>query len=154
MELIPHLTKTIINSDWWSVPQIIYPNREKMNFQKSNSSLSPIEPYFTSKSIFITAPCVVSGGETEIGIIDHYELGTTVGEPTAGCNGNANWIILPNGFQIMWTGMKVLKHDGTQLYLIGYQPDYPVERTLQGIKDGKDELLEKAIEVAKNKNAP
>ena len=150
MELIPHLTKTVINTDWWGVPQIIYPNREKMNFQKSNSFLTPIEPYFTSKSIFITAPCVVSGGETEIGIINYYKLGTTIGEQTAGCNGNVNWISLPNGFQIMWTGMKVFKHDGTQLHLIGYKPDYPVKRTMQGIKDGKDELLEKAIEVAKN----
>ncbi len=152
-QLIPHLIKTSVNSAWWNMPQIIYPNGEKMNFYKTNWSLEPKLPFFKSKSIIITAPCVVSSGETSMGIIDHYNLATTVGEPTAGCNGNANYINLPNGFRIMWTGMKVLKHDGSQHHLIGFQPDYPVTRTLQGVKNGRDEVLEKAIEIAKNKNA-
>lgn len=47
----------------------------------------------------------------------------------------------------MWTGMKVLKHDGSKHHLIGFQPDYPFERTLEGVKNGKDEVLEKAIEM-------
>jgi hypothetical protein len=54
----------------------------------------------------------------------------------------------------MWTGMKVLKHDESQHHLFGFNPDYPVEKTMQGIKDGKDEVLEKALEIAMNKNAP
>jgi hypothetical protein len=54
----------------------------------------------------------------------------------------------------MWTGMKVLKHDGSQHHLIGFQPDYPVKRTIQGIKEGKDEALEKAFKIAMSKNAP
>lgn len=153
-QLIPHLIKKSVNSAWWNIPQIIYPNREKMNFNKTNWSLEPKEPFFKSESIIITAPSVVSSSETSMGIIDHYNLATTVGEPTAGCNGNANYIKLPNGFWIMWTGMKVLKHDGSQHHLIGFQPDYPFERTLEGVKNGKDEVLEKAIEIAKNKNAP
>ena len=153
-QLIPHLIKTSVNSAWWNVPQIIYPNREKMNFNKTNWSLEPKQPFFKSKSIIITAPSVVSSSETAMGIIDHYDLATTIGEPTGGCNGNVNYVDLPNGYQIMWTGIKVLKHDGSQHHLIGFQPDYPVERTLQGVKNGRDEVLEKAIEIAKNKNAP
>jgi len=150
LEVIPHLIKTPVNSAWWNVPQIIYPDRKGMEFSESNWSLNPQKPYFYSKSIMITAPNVVSSGETELGIIKHYHLGVTVGDTTAGCNGNVNFINLPNGFQIMWTGMKVLNHDKTPHHLIGYQPDYPVQRTLLGIKKGKDEFLEKAIEIAKN----
>ena len=45
--------------------------------------------------------------------------------------------------------MKVLKHNGNQLYLKGYEPDYPVNKTIQAIKEGKDEYLEKALEAAR-----
>lgn len=143
------MTKTPVNSAWWNIPQVIYPDRKDMKFLKSNWSLSPQKPFFNSKTVIITAPNVVSSGETEIGIIKYYNLGVTVGESTAGCNGNVNFINLANGFQIMWTGMKVLKHDGTQHHLIGFEPDYTIERTLLGIKNGKDEVLDKAIEIAR-----
>ena len=43
--------------------------------------------------------------------------------------------------------MKVLKHDGSQQHLIGIQPTVPVERTIRGVAEGRDELLEKAAEV-------
>ncbi len=153
-ELIPHLIDSTVNTAWWNVPQIIYPNQKKVTYHKKNGVLQPKLPRFSSKSLIITAPCVVSRGETEMGIIDHYNLATTIGEPTAGCNGNVNWIKLPCGYNVMWTGMKVLKHDGSQHHLIGFLPDYPVERTIQGVKNGKDEILEKAIEIARTKNAP
>ena len=150
LQLIPHLIDSAVNSTSWNIPEVIYPNRKEVAYYKTNWSLQPKLPGFTSKCIIITAPCVVSSGETGMGIIDNYNLAITVGEPTAGCNGNANWINLPCGYNIMWTGMKVLKHDGSQLHLIGFQPDYPVEKTMKGIKSGKDEVLEKAIEIAKS----
>lgn len=43
--------------------------------------------------------------------------------------------------------MKVLKHDGSQHHLIGIQPTVPAVRTIRGVIDGRDELLEKAMEV-------
>ncbi len=154
IELIPHLIDTTANSAWWNIPQLVYPNRKEITYHKTNWSLQPKSPGFTSKSIILTAPSVVSSGETSMGIIDHYNLATTVGEPTAGCNGNANWIKLPCGYTVMWTGMKVLKHDGTQHHLIGFQPDFPVEKTMQGIKNRKDEVLEKALEIAIKETPP
>lgn len=49
----------------------------------------------------------------------------------------------------MWTGMKVLKHDCSQLYLNGFKPDYPVSKMIEAVKEGKDEYLEKALEIAR-----
>jgi hypothetical protein len=43
--------------------------------------------------------------------------------------------------------MKVLKHDGSQHHLIGFKPDYPVTHTMEAILEGRDEYLEKAMEV-------
>lgn len=42
--------------------------------------------------------------------------------------------------------MKVLKHNGSQHHGIGILPDIYVSKTILGIKDGRDEFLEKTIE--------
>lgn len=151
-ELIPHLIKTPVNSTWWNIPQTIYPNHRDVTYYKTNWSIEPKSPLFKSESIILTAPCVVSGGETYMDIIDNYGLAVTVGETTAGCNGNVNIIKLPCDYEVMWTGMKVMKHDGSQLYLTGFQPDYPVSKTIEGVLSGTDEELEKALEIARLKS--
>jgi len=148
--VIPYLIKEPVVSTWWNIPQTVYPDRKGVVFSKSNWSIRPQKPFFKSKTIIINVPSVVSAGETEMGIIDYYNLATTVGEPTAGCNGNINTIKLPYGYYAWFTGMKVLKHDGSQLYIKGFQPDYPVKKTIQAVKEGRDEYLEKALEIARN----
>jgi Periplasmic protease len=148
--VIPYLIKEPVVSTWWNIPQTIYPDRKGVVFSKSNWSIRPQKPFFKSKTIIINVPSVVSAGETEMGIIDCYHLATTVGEPTAGCNGNINTIELPYGYYAWFTGMKVLKHDSSQLYIKGFQPDYPVKKTIQAVKEGRDEYLEKALEIARN----
>jgi hypothetical protein len=45
--------------------------------------------------------------------------------------------------------MKVVKHDGSQHHLIGIRPTVPMNRTIKGILEGRDELLEKALEVVR-----
>ncbi len=148
-QILPYLIEEPVTSAWWNVPQTVYPDRKEVEFHISNWTVQPKQPFFKSKSIIINDPSVVSAGETMMGIIDHYNLATTVGELTAGCNGNVNYINLPCGYRVMWTGMKVLKHDGNQLYLKGFEPDYPVNKTIKAIREGRDEYLEKALEVAR-----
>lgn len=148
-QAIPYLIKEPVTTAQWNVPLTVYPDRKEVEFHKSNGDIQPKNPFFKSKSILINDPSIVSYGEVLTGIIDHYNLAITVGELTAGCNGNSNCINLPCGYQVMWTGMKVMKHDGSQLYLRGFEPDYPVSKTLQAVKEGRDEYLEKALEVAR-----
>ena len=44
-----------------------------------------------------------------------------------------------------------LKHDGSQHHGIGIQPTIPVSRTLTGVKEGRDEILEAGIAVVTGK---
>jgi hypothetical protein len=87
-----------------------------------------------------------------MGFVEGYQLAEIVGQPTAGTNGNVIAMVLPGGFRMMWTGMKVVKHNGSQHHLIGILPTVPTERTIQGIREGRDEFLEKAIEVIKGES--
>lgn len=82
-----------------------------------------------------------------MGIVGYYELGEIVGQPTAGTNGNVNSFSLPGKYHIMFTGMRVVKQDHSQHHLIGIQPTIRVEKTIEGIRAGKDEFLLKALEV-------
>jgi len=142
-----HLTDEPIKSARWNIPRVIYPDRQDLSFAKSGWTVPPMIPRFKSKIVFIVQPFVVSSGETSMGIIEHYKLAEIVGQTTAGCNGNVNFISLPGGFRVMWTGMKVLKHDGSQHHLIGIQPTVPVNRTIKAVREGRDQYLEKAIEI-------
>lgn len=146
-DIIPYLTENTVTSAQWHIPQVIYPDRKNLSFTQSGWPVEPKEPHFKAKALFINDPFVVSSGETVMGIIEHYELADMVGGPTAGCNGNANFIPLIGGYQIMFTGMKVLKHDGSQHHLLGIKPTHPVTRTIKAVLEGRDEYLDKAIEV-------
>jgi len=146
-KILPHLIDKEVNSTYWNIPQTVYPDHKGVTFTHFNWSLHPKQPHFKSKSVIINSSDVISADETVMDIIDHYKLATTVGTTTAGCNGNSNRIYLPCGYEVCWTGMKVLKHDGSQLYLKGFKPNFPVNRTIQGIREGRDEYLEKALKI-------
>ncbi len=148
-KIIPHLIHEPVWSPTWNVPITIYPDREKVVFDTPRWKIEPERPLITAKVLFIEEPFNISYGETTLSFIDYYKLGKLVGDTSAGTNGNANFLPLLGGYSIMWTGMKVLKHDGSQLHLIGYRPDYPVKRTIQAIKENRDEYLDKALEILK-----
>jgi C-terminal processing protease CtpA/Prc len=76
-------------------------------------------------------------------------LADIVGEPTAGTNGNVNPFTVPGGYVLSWTGMRVLKHDGSRHHGVGILPTHPVSRTIKGITERRDEILEKALELAR-----
>lgn len=50
------------------------------------------------------------------------------------------------GYMMVWTGQRVLKHDGSPYNGVGVKPTVPVE-TLKGIAAGRDEVVERAMEI-------
>ncbi|MFZ1790273.1 MAG: S41 family peptidase [Saprospiraceae bacterium] len=72
---------------------------------------------------------------------------TIIGSTTAGADGNVSTILLPGGLRTMISGIGVYYPDGTETQRIGIIPDIVCKPTIAGIRAGKDELMEKAIEV-------
>lgn len=72
-----------------------------------------------------------------------------IGSPTNGANGDVTQTILPGGITVNFSGHDVRHADGRQLQRLGIQPDVLVEPTIEGVRSGRDELLEKAIEYLK-----
>jgi C-terminal processing protease CtpA/Prc len=71
---------------------------------------------------------------------------TFIGTPTIGVNGDVTATVLPGGIVTGFTGHRVRYADGRQLQRLGVQPHITVAPTIAGIKSGKDELLDAAVE--------
>lgn len=69
-----------------------------------------------------------------------------IGSTTAAADGNVSQIILPGGIRTMISGIGVYYPDGTETQRVGILPDVELRPSIKGIRMGKDELLEKAIE--------
>lgn len=142
--ILGHLTDERITCAQWLIPNVKRPDHKDMEFNKSNWPVMPLKPRVKGKVAFLTGGGAISAAETLMGIVEHYRLGEIFGGPTAGTNGNVNTLQLPGGFNVAFTGMKVLKHDGAQHHGVGIQPTRPVARTIAGVRAGRDEVLEAA----------
>jgi C-terminal processing protease CtpA/Prc len=72
---------------------------------------------------------------------------TIIGSTTAGADGNTSKIYLPGGLMTMISGIGVYYPDGSETQRVGIIPDIEVKPTIKGIKEGRDEVLDKAIEI-------
>ena len=154
MQLLHHLADQHLASARWTIPINVTPDQSTMTFLSSNRwDLPPREPRLDMPVAFLTNASAISYAESILGIVEHYQLGEIVGSTTAGTNGNVNPFETPLGFTISWTGMRVLKHDGSQHHGIGIMPTLPVVPTAIGIAAGKDEVLQRAVAALKKKIA-
>ena len=134
---------------WFKAPRIIYPDYENVNFEGYSKGWRPKQPQIKGKIVFLMYGGTISAAETIMSYIEHYKLATIVGQASAGTNGSVVSFDIPGNIKIRFTGAKVVKPDGSNYHLIGIKPTVPVERTIQAVIEGRDEFLEKALEVIK-----
>ena len=66
---------------------------------------------------------------------------------TAGTDGNVSYFDFPGRITTLITGIGIYSPDGRETQRVGIIPDIEAKPTIQGIRDCRDEVLEKAIEV-------
>ena len=147
--LFQHMTDEHMQSQKWQVPEQVRPDRVDMQTIRTRGrwEMPPQTPRFQGTMVFLTNASAISYAESCMAIVANYELGEIIGSPTAGANGNVNPFQLADGWRVSWTGMRVMNHDDSQHHVNGVQPTIPLEPTIQGIREGRDELIEKALEV-------
>lgn len=148
MFLLAHLSDSTIKSAHFEVPIFHRPDRAGARFEDHAWTLAPIAPRLRARIIFITDGRAISYAESTMGVVEHYRLGEIVGEPTAGTNGDINPFLALGGYHVVWTGLYVRKQDGSRHHGAGIQPTVVVHRTLRGVREGRDELLERALQLA------
>lgn len=106
--------------------------------------------YFKGKVIILINEETQSNAEYTTMALRVAPNAIVLGSTTAGADGNVSGITLPGNIFTYISGIGVLTPDGSETQRIGIVPDIKMEPTIKGIRAGKDEVLEKAIELINN----
>jgi hypothetical protein len=146
-KLLQHLARKPFLGVPADVPVVTLPDRREWSWDGSGRlSLDPLSPRLKGKLIFLAGGSSASCAESCLATVREYGLGQILGEPTAGTNGRTVSLALPCGFTMNFTGMRVRNYDGTRFHGVGVQPNRVIRSTLRGLKEGRDELLQQAVE--------
>ncbi|WP_291580909.1 S41 family peptidase [Clostridium sp. UBA6640] len=102
---------------------------------------------YNGKVIILMNECTQSVLETMVMSFMDAPNAMVIGTPSAGANGNAIEITLPGCIKTSISGLAVTYIDGSQTQRIGLKPDITVKQTVKGTAEGRDEVIEKAIEL-------
>ena len=121
-------------------------NPGEFNFVEPYEMENNGEPY-KGKLIVIINEISISNAEF-ISMAFRAGINTTIiGSTTAGADGDVSGITLPGALYSGISGIGVYYPDGTPTQRIGIVPDVWIEPTVEGIRLGRDEVLEKGIEI-------
>jgi hypothetical protein len=147
--VLPHLLAAPETGRWMHVAKIVGPFYETAGWQDIGWDVKPALPRIKGRVVFLTDGGAISYAESVMGYVADRKLGTIVGGRTAGTNGNVASFLTPGGFTVGFTGMRVTRHDGrSPHHLVGVAPDVPVSPTLEGLRAGRDEVLERGLALA------
>jgi hypothetical protein len=148
--LLPHLLEAAETDLWMHVWKLTGPFGRTAGWEDFGWNVKPAQPHLGGRRVFLTDGRAISYGESVMGYVGDRKLGTIVGGPTAGTNGNVATFDLPGGFRISFTAMHVTGHDGkSPFHLVGVRPQIAVAPTIPGLRAGRDEVLEKGLELAR-----
>ena len=128
----------------YTKPDLTYPGRFKWSGNSTCGSNNP--NHYKGKIVLLlneisasqaewTAMCFQTAGNT-----------TIIGSQTAGADGNVSGIDYIPAFHSQFTGIGVYYPDRQETQRIGIIPDIEVKPTILGIQQGKDEVLDRAIQ--------
>lgn len=126
-QVLSHLTDTALNTaPLFHIPLSCFPDRKNMNWDSHDDFIYPAEPCIGLPVYFLCGPETMSWGETVLMLAKGYGVGTVIGLPTAGTNGDASNHYLP-AFTFRITAVKAVNLDGSRHHGIGVQPDIIAE---------------------------
>ncbi|MGA9293318.1 MAG: T9SS type A sorting domain-containing protein [Ignavibacteriaceae bacterium] len=141
--LLNYLFRDDIHIADFTIPDVKYPGTLYWSYSNIGS-VNPSELY--RKNIFILMDeNTQSQAEYTVMGLEQYPKAIKIGSQTAGADGNWCLIYLPGGITTHFTGMGTFYPDHRQTQRIGIIPDIFVYPTIEGIREGKDEVLEAAL---------
>ena len=111
---------------------------------RTGDRITPKQPHYAGKIVVLVDE--ISQSQAEYTTMAFRAAGATViGSTTAGADGNVSPIPLPGGLNSMISGIGVFYPDKKPTQQIGIVPDIEVKPTIEGIREGRDEVLEAAL---------
>ena len=107
---------------------------------------------FKGKIVILINQNTQSSAEYHVMAFRKAANAVVIGDTTAGADGNVSFLYLPGGVKTMFTGIGVYYPNGAETQRIGIRPDIIIDPTILGIMENRDELLEKALQIIREKN--
>lgn len=148
-QVLKHLNVTDKPFVQFIVPDLTYPGMMKPGPVNSVSYRNKV--HFKGKVIVLQNEETQSQAEFTIMALQTVPNVIVIGSQTAGADGGYIEIPLPGGYLGTMTGQGIYYPDGRETQRIGIVPDVVVRPTIRGIQAGRDEVLERAIEAARQK---
>jgi C-terminal processing protease CtpA/Prc len=104
------------------------------------------KPVYRGKVVVLIDDRAISQSEHSCLFFEAANGATFIGSTTAGANGDVTTFPLPGDLNVYFTGHDIRHADGRQLQRVGIQPDISVEPTIEGLRAGRDEVLDRAIQ--------
>ena len=119
---------------------------------KGRARTCATQAYPYEQPVVVLMDCVgtQSNGEVSVRMFLMAENTVTIGENSAGVDGPIADLPLPGDLHLTFSARRAYGLDGELIQRTGIAPDIRVTPTIQGIKEGRDEALEAAVEYIKN----
>lgn len=148
--LLAHFSNHEISSAPMYYHYANWPEPELRHVEPIPQTLAPELPYLDMPTVVLASRYSVSQNEHALAYAQNADL-PILGEPTFGINGNVTQILTfggpgEGGLSLRFTGMEVRQNDESTLIGRGIQPDIEQPLTIEGLRDGQDVQLERAID--------
>lgn len=148
--ILDHLLDEPEDSLWMHVPRFVEPDGNVVGWHDIGWHRRPREPHIEAPVAFLISAEAISYAESMLSYVEAHELGTLVGTTTAGANGDIVRFDTLAGFFVIYSGMRVTRHDGSPFHEGGVKPQLEVHRTIAGLQAGRDEVLEAGLGVVRD----
>src|SRR5688572_15689791 len=122
--------------------------------QRANWCLTPQQPHYPGKVVVLVDETSLSQAEYTAMAFRAAPQAIVVGSTTAGADGNVSQISLPGGLRTAISGIGVFYPDKRPTQRIGIVPDVEMRPTIDGIRAGRDEVLEEALRQILGREVP
>lgn len=100
---------------------------------------------YKGKAVVLCNEYAASHSEYSIMKFQSAAKAKVIGSQTIGADGNVSEIIFPGGYGSRFSALGVYYPDGTETQRVGVKVDIEAKPTVNGIKNGRDEVLERAV---------
>lgn len=127
------------------VPDPSYPGTYSWYYDYQGVSNNPNA--YQGQVIILVNEETQSHAEYSCMMLEQIPNAIVVGSQTAGADGNVSYFQISNDIQTGFTTLGIFYPNGDSTQRIGIVPDSLVQRTQNGIRYGRDEELEKALDI-------
>ncbi len=145
-DLLDHLMSAPEDATWMHVPRFIEPGGVPVGYADIGWYRRPSTPHIAAPTVFLISEAAISYAESILSYVQTHALGVLVGAATAGANGDIVRHDTLGGFYVVFSGMRVTRHDGAPFHNEGVLPDVEVRPTAAGLAAGRDEVLERGLQ--------